>query len=351
VAEFTGITDMPGLLATRCQASATDRHHLLRDTLTALAAYERGDLQQVAQWLADILPKARQIGADDALIISHVLMARLALLGGERDTWLRYLLELERFGQQSGSLRVQCSAWLERTRVATLNNHLDVAQQALQTAENISHQEPSNPLQPANEIDNPLIARQRLRIAQGNHGVAVDELLVAIQSARLNQHRHFEIKLHLLLAMAQDGLNHTRLAIQALDHALYLAGDEGGMQGFIDEGEPLAALLRRWVGYQCKHPDQAINRNFITRLLLRIGIDLVPGDTQSNENDLSTTLTERELQVLHLLAVGHRNRAIAQKLFLSECTVKTHLHRINVKLGARSRTQAVAIARTRGWLS
>ena len=60
---------------------------------------------------------------------------------------------------------------------------------------------------------------------------------------------------------------------------------------------------------------------------------------------LSEPLTRKEVRVLQLLAEGYSNSAMAQKLFVSDSTVRTHLRNINLKLGARSRTQAVAIAR------
>ena len=60
------------------------------------------------------------------------------------------------------------------------------------------------------------------------------------------------------------------------------------------------------------------------------------------------TLTRKELRVLQLLAEGYSNSAMAEKLFVSDSTVRTHLRNINLKLGARSRTQAVAIARRLG---
>jgi DNA-binding NarL/FixJ family response regulator len=60
------------------------------------------------------------------------------------------------------------------------------------------------------------------------------------------------------------------------------------------------------------------------------------------------TLTKRELDVLKELAAGHRNRDIAGRLFISEETVKVHLKHIMDKLGARDRTQTVAIAVRRG---
>jgi two-component system, NarL family, response regulator LiaR len=56
------------------------------------------------------------------------------------------------------------------------------------------------------------------------------------------------------------------------------------------------------------------------------------------------SLTEREVEILQLLAFGHTNRDIAEKLFISPDTVKTHLEHIYQKLGATDRTAAVAVA-------
>jgi DNA-binding NarL/FixJ family response regulator len=60
------------------------------------------------------------------------------------------------------------------------------------------------------------------------------------------------------------------------------------------------------------------------------------------------TLTEREVQVLTEIAGGNRNRTIAERLFISEETVKVHIKHIMEKLGATDRTQAVAIGVRRG---
>jgi DNA-binding NarL/FixJ family response regulator len=60
------------------------------------------------------------------------------------------------------------------------------------------------------------------------------------------------------------------------------------------------------------------------------------------------SLTPRELDVLQQVAAGNRNRDIAERLFISEETVKVHLKHVMEKLGASDRTQAVAIALRRG---
>jgi DNA-binding NarL/FixJ family response regulator len=61
-------------------------------------------------------------------------------------------------------------------------------------------------------------------------------------------------------------------------------------------------------------------------------------------------VTEREIQVLRLVAAGMTNKEIAAELFIAEGTVKTHLNSIHEKLGVRDRTEAVMVAVRRGIL-
>ena len=70
--------------------------------------------------------------------------------------------------------------------------------------------------------------------------------------------------------------------------------------------------------------------------------------SQLAEHMTDETLTQREVEVLRAVAEGNRNRNIAEKLFISEETVKVHIKHIMEKLGAADRTQAVAIGVRRG---
>jgi DNA-binding NarL/FixJ family response regulator len=76
----------------------------------------------------------------------------------------------------------------------------------------------------------------------------------------------------------------------------------------------------------------------------------IPPDVAAHlaEHLTDETLTDREIEVLSHLAHGNRNRDIAERLFISEETVKVHMKHIMEKLGASDRTQAVAIAIRRG---
>ncbi|WP_394559919.1 LuxR C-terminal-related transcriptional regulator [Aquipseudomonas alcaligenes] len=81
--------------------------------------------------------------------------------------------------------------------------------------------------------------------------------------------------------------------------------------------------------------------------------DLWPRQLASNMGNgepSESLLSKRELAVLGLIAQGHSNQQIAEQLYISLHTVKTHARRINVKLGVQRRTQAVARAKAEGWL-
>jgi LuxR family maltose regulon positive regulatory protein len=193
-------------------------------------------------------------------------------------------------------------------------------------------------------VDQPKHERCRLQIARGNYRELCSALAGAIATASVRQRFWRVIKLRLLRAMALDRIGEHDAAFDELTGALRFASHEGFFRTFIDEGERLATLLRRWAArHRACAASLGIAPHFLSALLDRVGT-AAPGDHAADAD----ALTPRELDVLRMLAMGHRNRVIAEKLFVSEFTVKSHLRRISAKLGAQSRTEAVAIGRARG---
>ena len=315
------------------------------DISLSLALYEAGKLPESKDRLEDVLPDAKEHGTPDALIISHVLLARIAYENGDREQWMRYLADLDQFGHIADSPRVQCSSWLERARVAILEKRLDSAEHALRAADQLSDWDSPEVLRFANDTDTPGIGRFRLRVAQGDAAVAED-IRQALAQALVRHQLRRALKLRLLLAMALESLRKPDEALQELGRALAFAARAGFVSTFLEEGADLARLLERWSVVQPEQPDeQAIRREFVARLCRRP--PMVERAASMEEEAVQDLLSPRELQVLRLLALGYRNREIAEKMYISELTVKTHLRKINGKLGSQGRTQALSFARAR----
>ncbi|MCY1486154.1 HTH-type transcriptional regulator MalT [compost metagenome] len=345
---LTGMRDTP-------RPDRLGGHHgapLIVDVLLGLVHYERGELEEAEKRLARSLPFAKHVSSPDVVIASHVLSARLACLRGDRQGWLRHLVDLQQLGEQSGSQRVRCASWVERLRVATLDRQLDNAAQALRNAELDADWDRPNFTKFGTDGDTPGIARQRLRIAQGEFRAAAKALRQALEHALHWQHQRRALKLRLLLALALDGQGQEQEAFEELTQALQLASHEGFVMSIVEEGEPMAALLQRWTAQQrARCRELRIEAGFVDELLRRLGVNSgAPAASPSAATTTQHQLTEREFQVLRLLADGYRNKAIAEKIFLSEFTVKSHLQKIYAKLEVNGRTEALASARARGWI-
>jgi LuxR family maltose regulon positive regulatory protein len=122
------------------------------------------------------------------------------------------------------------------------------------------------------------------------------------------------------------------LAVSKLERALSLAEPEGYVRTFVDEGEPMARLLRQALS-------EGIAPNYAARLLAAFGEEAEL--TSPAMESLIEPLTEREMDVLRLIVAGLSNPEIAEELFIAVSTVKSHINHIYGKLGVESRTQAV----------
>lgn len=107
------------------------------------------------------------------------------------------------------------------------------------------------------------------------------------------------------------------------------------------------AAIGIWLGLKLTRKEQVIvERELIVEREVRVpaGTPFARNDDQLQE----LAITKRELEILELIAHGLSNREIAEKLFVSENTVKTHSSRLFDKLSAKRRTQAVQIGKELG---
>jgi DNA-binding NarL/FixJ family response regulator len=115
-----------------------------------------------------------------------------------------------------------------------------------------------------------------------------------------------------------------------------------GASGFLLKDAPPEEML---AAIRTVHRGDAVIAPSSTRRLLEHLVTVLPADhAASGERDALAELTEREREVLVLMARGRSNGEIASELYVAEATVKTHVGRILAKLGARDRVQAVVAA-------
>jgi DNA-binding NarL/FixJ family response regulator len=149
-----------------------------------------------------------------------------------------------------------------------------------------------------------------------------------------------------------DGVEATRRICAACDRPKVLmlttfdldeyafAALKAGASGFLLKDAPPQELL---FAIRSVHSGDSVVAPSTTRRLIDRFVPLLPGLDAATPPDLAV-LTEREREVLVQIAAGRSNSEIAERLFVSEATVKTHVGRVLAKLGLRDRVQAVVLA-------
>jgi LuxR family maltose regulon positive regulatory protein len=186
----------------------------------------------------------------------------------------------------------------------------------------------------------------RIRLAQSRYA-EVEKLLTGLTPpAAAGSQITRQLESNLLLAAAVAGQQRLPEAFGLIESCLAMAEPEGYMRIFLDVGEParelLAAYLRSAVPGHKLYAQKILDAFSLTSRASS------PGPRPAG---LIEPLTERELEVLQLIALGSSNQEIARKLIVSPGTVKAHTSSIYRKLDVANRTEAVARARQLGIFS
>jgi LuxR family maltose regulon positive regulatory protein len=317
-----------------------DRGHALINL--AELAYEQNRLAEAERWVSEALEIVHQYGEalgqymiDESLLIpATVLLACLEYLRGKQESAQQRLNQLLLMTRQRG--------WLHRTReILAWQARLALRAGDLAAVERWA----VNPERRDARI--PLIQQEteefvvaRLLIVQCKAGEALLLLAPWQQNARDQKRGASELEILVLTALAHFSQDRQSQAKRYLKQALSLAKEQGYQRLFLDEGEPMAALLKLVLS-ELTEPGLIA---FVSSLLSSFG-SVQPVEQISAASALIERLSQQEERVLRLLAAGLSNPEIAGELIVSVNTVKTQVKSIYRKLDVHNRDEAGETAR------
>ena len=291
--------------------------------------YEWNKLDAAAEQLKQALKASESIGNLAIQPEIFCLLAHIKLAGGDPASALRLMDELHQLNNGLESPGA-------RATIAALCVDLALMQGDISSASQWTNQMIEG-------VDSAAlgyllgVTQARLSLAQGKQAKAGKILAGIYESVAQMGFFSSMIEVRALQALAADS---PKDALHFLQSALEMAQAEGFIRTFVDMGESMKFLLERMKA------EGGELKDYVLTLLSAFG-GAVGG---SKDQSLVEPMSERELEILRLLANGLSNRDIAERLVITIGTAKSHVHHILEKMGGNSRMQAVAKARELGLL-
>jgi LuxR family maltose regulon positive regulatory protein len=318
----------------------------------AAVLYERGELAAALEHAAEGVARCRQLARARVLAEGLVVLAWVRQAMGDQAGALAAVTEAERVGPSRDVVDLFNPAPSARARMLLVQGHPGQAA-AWAAARGVNADD-----LPCYHREQAHLLLARMLLGQGEPGRAaalVDRLRAA---AAAQQRTGSLIELAVLRARALAAGGDRARALSALADAVTLGWPERYVRVFAGEGAPLAALLEQLIA--SRRRGAALAPGVPAEYLDRLRAACQPGDARTAVPPLAPAvpvaagsaepLTDRELEVLGLLAAGMANKQIAKELVVAPETAKKHVSHVLGKLGAANRTQAVARARELGLL-
>lgn len=243
--------------------------------------------------------------------------------------------------------RCQTVGRVEEAASASLQVRLALARQDVDEALRGATQLPGDlPIWKTVETEIPAITRAQALLAAGRAGERQQalKLLAALEAAAVDTHtQRVLVRILALQAVGLTAAQRYGEGLAKLERAVRLAEPMDLIRTFVDVGPALAPLL------------QTLRECDVTPAYLKRVLAAFPAETplprvRAHDEELVEPLTNREIEILLLLAQRLSNKEIAEKLFISPLTVKRHTSRLIGKLGVTNRREAVQRARALGLL-
>jgi len=313
----------------------------LLHTLLAGISYEFDEIEQALAHLELALSSVNEYGPADAVIVAHLTQARIQHLRHDEGGALAMLREGQELGEQRGWRRVTLSLAAEECRSLARGGHHE---EARLVATRFGFDElPARSGAPPLSSDKALRAASRYLLKQ-SPGVVVEALDAAIDNNRQRGLAHRSVELLVLRALAKKEDEDWAGAVADVRRALAIAAPRNYVRVFLDESRELAALIDRLDMEQLRGSEAAPLARRLQRAMY--APDVLGGAPIGKGEEL----TKRELSILKRLESGLSNKEIAEAIFVSEGTLKWHLHNVYGKLNVKNRTGAMTRARALGIL-
>jgi LuxR family maltose regulon positive regulatory protein len=235
----------------------------------------------------------------------------------------------------------------QRARLLLAQGDITAASQWLKAAGLSPEDEPDYPREPE------YLVLARVLLAQDRPGAALTLLQRMLETAASQDRFASVIEIQALRARALAARGDHASAVGVLAEAVTLASPQHYVRVFADEGPPMRGLLARLSAARKDQRAAArdIDPEYLAELMRacgQAGAAPPPGRATAARPGMAEPLTDREAEVLRLLAAGRSNQRIAHELVVALDTVKKHVTHVLGKLGAANRTEAVARARQLG---
>ncbi|MFC1936026.1 LuxR C-terminal-related transcriptional regulator [Chloroflexota bacterium] len=288
-------------------------------------------------------------GGDVAMLSwSYLCLMRVLFSKGDMNDVEEIIEKMDKIGRESHLppwITSQMAVW--QTRLWLAQNKLEAAIQWAEGRKLVV----DGDHKPVHELDYfwliEYLGLARVLFAQGRLDETAKLLQQLLEAAEKGDRTTRVIEILLLQAMVFQAEENATGAMTAIERALTLAEPLGFIRIFVDQGPSMGKLL-----YEAL--DREIAPDYVRRLLAAFPVpeqgQTVPPESQVSESDYFEPLSEREIEVLQLIAEGLTNQEIGSRLYLSLNTVKVHTRNIYGKLGVKNRTKAISKAKALGIL-
>ena len=346
------------------EAQRITAHHYLG---LAMLYHEMGNDEAAAQHLQKSLALGEQSTLMDWSYRRYLAQARLSKSKGDLETALDLLDEAKRFYVRTPIPDIRPIDAL-KARVYLRQGQLSKARDWVREHGLSIDDEPSY----LREFEHLILAR--MLIAEYQSSQVEQSILEALgllerllKAAEDGKRMGSMLEILVVQALAHQAQSHISQAFVSLERALTLAQPEGYLRIFVDEGEPVRSLIldfRSWIEKQARGQDHEL-LGYLNKLLsafpqpshmqeLKTPEPALYSDARvglsAPKSAMIEPLSQRELEVLKLIAQGLSNHEISERLFLALSTVKGHNRIIFGKLQVQRRTEAIARARELGLL-